>query len=999
MKRTLILAMVCIMALIATAQNNGIIGFAGYSDLGLNSVTGGGAGQVVHVKTRAEFNQYISSNDPYVIILDNDIEGKGINNMNDEVAIGSNTTLIGAGAGKMLNGICLETSGKSNIILRNIILKKGRTDGIGFRNTHHVWIDHCDLSESYDGLLDFTLGSDYMTVTWTKLHHHDKVSITNSGTCHYEDYNKEHVTFAHCWFANNTQRNPRIGYGRMHIYNCYWTDISSYCIGFHSQAQVQSMNNYFTATAKNPFNNQYSSDLPYRGYLTDNGSYFANGKPAATYSHAYTDATYRPETFYGYDFDIVEASAVPEATKHIGPMEGLQYEPILCPANGAIDVPVTQLLSWGKVDGATATRVMLGTSRDALSEVSVNSLSLAPATKYYWQVIATVGGEEHASPVYQFTTASEKASKPTPEVGAKTAWLRWPTSQDKFCSNMPLMWRQAADAKSYKVYFGTEATGVNYIGETTGLSYTLPMLVKTTGETYYWRVDVVKNDGTTVTGDVWTFTPLKKEWKAGSNEVYSAYVSGIAFRESVGDFTGGKGVRGDQGPGVIHAVWAGATGKYAIETTTYDQNLGPNLVGVAVNGKLVDCWMTSDEQTQLSVRKTRHTVDLQPGDEVSIEFVAGYVNGGLNESVAHIDQINFIATDQDIIETTRKSGIHHTPVASKGFEYENIRLDNILFTDTLGTVGDYNSRQVKDMYCSWITKNEASYTFYITNCSIIEKVYSDGTTEREELTKTEKYAYEVAATKGTGTLTAVHLYKNLPTKTSYYAPVADAGKDYQLILSPDYIYLDSNGEKGEPGKKQVRKEYEEWIKYTNPSNNEVQAKQGSDGIKAFIDPVTDAKVSNGKVIYGADRSSYSYVVGTEKYMTYYLQNCAAVKFYYSGTGGAATNLYVEATEAGNSANTTRIYGEDAPGKNVASETVEISIDPARLYHVKIMATTGDMLIYAMKLWPGSADGIQNIYGSDMDTDGLKIYNLHGQRILNPQRGQVVIINGMKHVVR
>jgi len=36
------------------------------------------------------------------------------------------------------------------------------------QNSHHVWIDHRDLSDSDDGLLDFTLGSDYLNVTWRR---------------------------------------------------------------------------------------------------------------------------------------------------------------------------------------------------------------------------------------------------------------------------------------------------------------------------------------------------------------------------------------------------------------------------------------------------------------------------------------------------------------------------------------------------------------------------------------------------------------------------------------------------------------------------------------------------------------------------------------------------------------------------------------------------------------------------------------------------------------
>ncbi|MBQ0021121.1 MAG: hypothetical protein KBT39_11450 [Bacteroidales bacterium] len=973
-KLTTNLLMICV-ALFASAMqayswtNNGLVGFAGYQDLGRNGVTGGGASaQIIHVSTHDQLAQALLGSKPRVIIVDADIIGKGMQDMNDELSMGSNFTLLGAGDGKALKGICLDASDQQNIIIRNITLTKGRTDGLSFRNCQHVWIDHCDLSDSYDGLLDFTLGSDYLTVSWTKLHNHNKVSITNSGTCHYEDYNKEHVTFSHCWFANNTQRNPRIGYGRMHIYNCYWTDISSYCIGFHSQAQVQSQYNYFTKTAQHPFCNQYSDVLPYRGYLSDTGSYFANGNPGTSYSHNFTAATYKPETFYSYAFDQSEVAKVPEETEDIGPKAGLALEPILCPANGAIQQSLYQQLSWGRVDGAVAYQVRMGTAKDAMttiydgSETTAMPSSLTPATTYYWQVTAVVNGEEHASPVYQFTTATEQPTTPYPEVGSKTAWLRWPTSRDKYCTPLPLQWRPAADAVMYKVYVGTTEADMKFVGETKGLQLVpdgyrfLP-----DGTNYLWRVDAVKKDGTTVKGTVWNFVPNKKTFVAGANEVHGGYVSGIAFRESVNEFTGGKGVRGDQGPGCIHAMWAGAAGKYAIETVTYDQNLGPNLIAVSINDKMVDEWMTSDEATQFSTRKSRRTVELKPGDEVRIDFVAGYVNGGLNESVAHIDQINFVPTTQDVIENARRSGIYHAPVATKGYEYENLPLSTVLFKDTLGTVGDFNGQQVKDMYASWITMEDTKFTFYLKTTARVVAVYGNGSvtsSDTIDIEKSQTHALEIARTTAKGTLQAVQLYKSLPTPTKHYAPKADAGKDYQLVMSPDYIYIDSKGEKGVAGKYQVADAYASWIKYTNPTANEVQAKKGSDGIKAFINPDTDKKVS-GFVPTGKNGTTYNYCVGTEKYMTYYITNCERVKFYYSGTGGAATNLYVEATVSGDASTTQRVYGDDAAGKNVASEAVEMELDPARKYQVKVQATTGDMLIYAVKLWPGVIKGDAN----------------------------------------
>ena len=68
-----------------------------------------------------------------------------------------------------------------------------------------------------------------------------------------------------------------------------------------------------------------------------------------------------------------------------------------------------------------------------------------------------------------------------------------------------LSWSDGGGATSYDVYFGVRSTlgPGNYLGNQSGTSYELPLLVAAT--TYYWRVDSVNSYGT-CTGDVWRFT-------------------------------------------------------------------------------------------------------------------------------------------------------------------------------------------------------------------------------------------------------------------------------------------------------------------------------------------------------------------------------------------------------------------------------------------------------------------------------------------------------------
>ena len=711
------------------------------------------------------------------------------------------------------------------IIIRNIRLTRGRIDGVAFHNCHHVWVDHCDFSNSYDGLLDITNGSDFVTVSWVKLHDHNKVSITNSGTCHYEDYNKERVTFAHCMFNNNTQRNPRIGYGKMHIYNSYWENIKLYCIGFHSQAQVLSENNYFSPTARHPFCNQYTDQLPYCGYLTDKGSYFANGNPGRSHNRPFTDISYSPLDYYEYSFDLDSAEDV--------------------------------------------------------------------------------------------------------------------------AKNMPLIWCQAADAVKYKVYLSDNESSLdkNIIGETSSLSIVPASL--STGKKYYWRVDAVKSDGSVVKGDTWTFNPQGKKWHVGKNEAEEMFISGIAFLEKNESASNGGVVVGDQGPGAICGTWEGKKGRYAIETAVFNQKSGANYIGVTVNGKLIDEWLTSSANDDLGIRKTRNSVVLKPGDDIRIDFVAGLIEGKINESRSRIDYVNIVPTKEEFIEVTRPSGIHHSPMLTTGYNCEYLLLDDIIFTDSLGTIDDKGETQVRDKYCSWVSKTADGYKLYVKQTAIVKFTYMnvDGkkTEVVRELDKNVNNEVSISSTSADGKLYSIHLYKTQPAKTIYRKPVVESGKDYEIVWSKDVIIKDSDGIKGNPGKTQMRDGYDEWIKYVNPTANEVLAKKNP---KAFIDPETDKECDG--ILPRLVKSS-SYVVGTDKTVTYCLQGCSRIKFYYTGSGGSSTIVKIKATNL-STGEEQIIEGAPAPGKNVASNTAEVKLDPQCRYDVTLSGTTGDMVIYAVKLF-------------------------------------------------
>jgi pectate lyase len=79
-------------------------------------------------------------------------------------------------------GVALRVKGASNVILRNLKIENvlyDAGDAIGLDAATNVWIDHVDLSGdlasdkiNYDGLLDITHGSDWVTVSNSYIHDH-----------------------------------------------------------------------------------------------------------------------------------------------------------------------------------------------------------------------------------------------------------------------------------------------------------------------------------------------------------------------------------------------------------------------------------------------------------------------------------------------------------------------------------------------------------------------------------------------------------------------------------------------------------------------------------------------------------------------------------------------------------------------------------------------------------------------------------------------------------
>ncbi len=298
------------------AASNQLVGWAAVAGNGLKTTTGGGDGDVVTVRSIDALRSAASSDKPLVIRIEGTLTGGG------KLSIASNKTLIGIGSDATLKKTELNMSDVSNIIIRNLTIMDAR-DAMAMRRTHHVWVDHCDLSACEDGLLDITNQSDFVTVSWTRFSKHHKTMLINSGTSHPEDEGTLNTTVHHCWFDGSDTRNPRVGYGKVHVFNCLYNS-NDYGIGLHSRCLVRAERNYFDHT-RNPIKQMYRENPAdiHHGFCESVENIFTN----CSGTQDNESQSFSPTDFYRYDFAMDAAADVPGIVR-AGAGPATQFETI-----------------------------------------------------------------------------------------------------------------------------------------------------------------------------------------------------------------------------------------------------------------------------------------------------------------------------------------------------------------------------------------------------------------------------------------------------------------------------------------------------------------------------------------------------------------------------------------------------------------------------------------------------------------------------------------------
>ena len=143
-------------------------------------------------------------------------------------------------------------------------------------------MDHCDFSsegivgdkDTYDGLLDITHASDFVTVSWNKFHDHWKGSlIGHSDNNADEDTGKLHVTYHHNDWSGVNSRLPSVRFGTAHIYSSCDHGTETSGINSRMGAQVLVENSSFTDTNRAIVTNLDSDE---EGFATERNNLFEN---------------------------------------------------------------------------------------------------------------------------------------------------------------------------------------------------------------------------------------------------------------------------------------------------------------------------------------------------------------------------------------------------------------------------------------------------------------------------------------------------------------------------------------------------------------------------------------------------------------------------------------------------------------------------------------------------------------------------------------------------
>lgn len=247
----------------------------------------------------------------------------GSNNMKRqiELSVPSETTILGLGKNAEIRGATVMLHLAHDVVIRNLTVEaprdfftswdpgdgeKGawnaRFDAVSSVTSTNIWLDHVRLTDGrfpdssapigpsdkpvnfHDGLFDIKDGTDFVTLSNSRVENHDKAMLFGSGDGNWDtDRGKLRATIVRNYFDGVTQRSPRVRFGQVHVVNNYFrADVedavspirpgAGYFIGVGVESQVVSERNVFEYVG--PGADASIAVSGFGGAFVDEGSWF-----------------------------------------------------------------------------------------------------------------------------------------------------------------------------------------------------------------------------------------------------------------------------------------------------------------------------------------------------------------------------------------------------------------------------------------------------------------------------------------------------------------------------------------------------------------------------------------------------------------------------------------------------------------------------------------------------------------------------------------------------
>ena len=302
------------------------MGFATVGD----GITGGEGGIEVTVTSAHDLLRYATRSEPYVINVVDTIEIiRGIGNYaerNGAYYIASNTTIRGVGPNATILYGAFRLLGIQNVIIQNLtfdgtydpdihdykhqleIGERGpANDAIEITGrSENIWVTQNTFKRYSDECLSINNGASNVTLSWNRFDdlitgQQGMMILIGSGDGQIQDIGRLNTTLHHNYMASRS-RHPRTRFGKFHIFNNYYHNITSYGIASTMDAQVLVENNYFD-TVNNPWHIGFGASA--EGFLVEQNNIFVNTSVPGTRGQL-GEEVFVPSDYYNYSLDDPE---------------------------------------------------------------------------------------------------------------------------------------------------------------------------------------------------------------------------------------------------------------------------------------------------------------------------------------------------------------------------------------------------------------------------------------------------------------------------------------------------------------------------------------------------------------------------------------------------------------------------------------------------------------------------------------------------------------------